>query len=159
MRVWLPLEAEPHFPPVISLRSFEVGRDEDSWLEVNNRAFERHPEQGAWDRETLERRMAEPWFDPEGFLLAIDGSDIAGFCWTKINPACGEIYVVGVDPSHHGSGLGKALTIAGLQHMASKGATAGCLYVDSAQEAPLTMYRKLGFEVDHLDRAYAIDID
>jgi mycothiol synthase len=158
MRVDLPLAVEPHFPPGVRLRSFEVGRDEVAWLEVNNRAFEHHPEQGGWDRETLERRMAEDWFDPEGFLLAVDDSGIAGFCWTKINPHCGEIYVVGVYPSHHGSGLGKSLTIAGLNYMASKGATTGCLYVDAAQEAPLTMYQKLGFEVDHLDRAYAIDL-
>ncbi len=159
MKVSLPLSFEPHLPDGIRLRSFEAGRDEQAWIEVNNRAFAQHPEQGAWDRETLDRRLAEEWFDPEGFLLAEDDSgNLVGFCWTKINPECGEIYVVGVDPSHHGSGLGKALTIAGLQRMASRGVQAGCLYVDAAQEAPLSMYRKLGFEQDHLDRAYVKDI-
>jgi len=159
MKVSLPPSFEPHLPKGVRLRSFEVGRDEEAWIGVNNSAFAQHPEQGAWDRETLERRMAEDWFDPDGFLLAEDDSGkLVGFCWTKINPECGEIYVVGVDPSHHGSGLGKALTIAGLQNMASRGVKAGCLYVDAAQEAPLSMYRKLGFEQDHLDRAYVRDI-
>ncbi len=158
MKVQLHLDRTPELPAGVRLRSFEVGRDEDAWIEVNNRAFDHHPEQGAWDRETLDRRMAEPWFDPEGFLLAEDDTGIVGFCWTKINPECGEIYVIGVDPSRHGSGLGKALTIAGLQHMARKGVKAGCLYVDSAEEAPLSMYRKLGFEKDHVDRAYIKDV-
>jgi hypothetical protein len=33
-----------------------------------------------------------------------------------------------------------------------------CLYGDSGEKAPVELYRKLGFEVDHLDRAYAKDI-
>jgi hypothetical protein len=45
-----------------------------------------------------------------------------------------------------------------LRYLAAKGATTGCLYVDSAQNAPVELYRKLGFEVDHFDRAYVADI-
>ncbi len=49
----------------ITTRPFRVGFDEDAWLKVNNRAFDWHPEQGGWDRATLELREAEPWFDAE----------------------------------------------------------------------------------------------
>jgi mycothiol synthase len=158
--VGLPVEKTAELPPGIRLRSFEPGRDEAAWLDVNNRAFAEHPEQGAWDAETLHRRMIEPWFDPDDFLLATDDAGIAGFNWTKLHPdrGTGEIYVIGVDPDRKSAGVGKTLLLAGLQHMAEKGMQRACLYVDEANEPALTMYQKIGFEVDHLDRAYATDV-
>ena len=74
MRVALPLDESPAFPDGVEVRPFVPGTDEAAWLEINNRAFANHPEQGGWIRETLARRMAEPWFDPELFLLAFDGT-------------------------------------------------------------------------------------
>jgi len=158
MRVDLPLGRKAELPDGIVLRHFVPGRDEEAWLEVNNRAFAEHPEQGAWDIKTLKRRMKEAWFDPEGLLLAEDHKGIAGFCWTKINLDCGEIYVIGVDPRAQSGGLGKALVIAGLEHIAGRGMEHGCLYVDSAKTPALELYKKLGFTVDHIDRAYVGDI-
>src|SRR5436190_21688549 len=65
MRVPLPVDEAWQ----LDTRPFRPGEDEAAWLEVNNRAFEWHPEQGGWDVETLKEREAEDWFDPEGFLL------------------------------------------------------------------------------------------
>jgi len=165
MRVALPLGEEPAWPVGTEIRAFVPGRDDDDWLEVNNRAFTNHPEQGGWVRETLRRRTAEPWFDPAGFLLAFDERGLAGFCWTKIHPpgpdepdALGEIFVIGVDPSRHGAGLGRALTVAGLASLAERGARVGMLYVDGANEPALRLYRSLGFETERRDRAYARDV-
>jgi mycothiol synthase len=99
-------------PWSLDVRPFEVGRDDDAWLVVNNRAFAWHPDQSDWRRSHLAEREAEDWFDPAGFLLHERDGRLAGFCWTKVHsderPALGEIYVIGVDPDFQGLGLGRA---------------------------------------------------
>ena len=155
-----PLPPE-RFPDGVSVRGFRPGHDEKAWLGVNSRAFAHHPEQGRWTEHDLELREAEPWFDPAGFLLAVDIADtVLGFHWTKVHPAeadrpaIGEIYVLGVDPGGHRKGLGSALSIAGLRHLQEQGLTAALLYVDESNTAAVALYRRLGFEVFSADVAY-----
>lgn len=159
MRVPLPLAHTTD----LATRPFEPGRDEDAWLEVNNAAFDWHPEQGGWTRDDLAARQKEPWFDADGFLVHERDGRMAGFCWTKIHPAVGdqpalgEIYVIAAHPDFHGLGLGRALTVAGLDHLA-RTVDVGMLYVDADNEAAVGLYRDLGFEVHHTTRAYAGDL-
>jgi mycothiol synthase len=161
MRVALPVDGGDQ--PPLDVRPFEPGRDEEAWLEVNNRAFRHHPEQGGWDLETLRSREAQPWFDPDGFLLHTEGGRLAGFCWTKAHrntdPPLGEIYVIATDPDFAGRGLGRRLTLAGLDWLSRHGFTVGMLYVDESNTAAVHLYEKLGFKVDHTDRAYVGDVE
>jgi mycothiol synthase len=148
MRVTLPIDEVARFPDDVVVRTFEPGRDEAAWLDVNNRAFANHPEQGGWIRATLARRMAERWFD------------LAGFNWLKVHegdgrdPRLGEIFVIGVDPDRQGRGLGRALAIEGLVLLVNDGITTGMLFVAAENTGALALYRALGFTVHRVDRAY-----
>lgn len=153
----------PPMPPGITLRTFVPGRDEAAWLALNGRAFAGHPEQGRWTREDLGRRMREPWFDPGGFFLAERGSRPVGFHWTKVHPPAelpgaagpvGEVYVLGVDPSEQGTGLGKALTLAGLAHLAARNITTVMLYVDAGNAPAIRLYESLAFTHTTTDAMY-----
>jgi mycothiol synthase len=149
---------EPRLPDRVAIRPFRPGRDDEAWVRVNARAFADHPEQGRWTLEDLRVRMAEPWFDPEGFLLAVDrDGDLLGFHWTKVHGThradpdthahdpIGEVYVLGVDPAAAGLGLGTALTLAGLRHLRAEGLEQAMLYVDEANPAAVRLYTKLEF--------------
>ena len=145
-------------PSTLPTRPFVVGRDEERWLEVNNRSFAGHPDQGGWSRAQLEQREAEDWFDPAGFLLHEREGRLAGFCWTKVHheaePALGELYVVGVDPDFQGLGLGRQLVLAGLAWLSAERLAEAILYVDASNRAAVHLYESLGFTVHHVDRAY-----
>ena len=109
-----------------------------------------------------------------------DGEDgpprLVGFHWTKVHgghgadephehppgtehehhdhPPIGEVYIVGVDPSERGRGLGAALTLTGLRSLQQRGLSDVLLYVDESNEAAVKTYTRLGFERHATDVLY-----
>ncbi len=100
------------------------------------------------------------------------GSRLVGFHWTKVHGGgdhayphtheaeqehegvhphdhghapIGEVYVVGVDASERGNGLGRALTVTGLAYLRSLGLPEVMLYVDADNTGALRLYESLGF--------------
>ena len=149
----------------ITTRAFVPGTDDQAWLSVNNRAFAEHGEQGGWTIDTFCQRQQEEWFDPAGFrILDLDGR-MAGFCWTKVHEPTaptdeplGEIYVIAVDPDFHGRGLGRELTLAGLDHLAGRGIGTAMLYVDADNTPAMHLYEQLGFHVHSTNAAFVTDV-
>lgn len=167
MRRGLDNVPDPAVPSGIAIRPYTGSADHAELLRVNNAAFAWHPEQGGWTDSDLRERIAESWFDPGGLFLAFDESTgaLLGFHWTKLHagPAGGdrgEVYVLGVDPAAHGRGLGTALTLVGLAHLAERLAgqerPAAMLYVEADNRAALATYRRLGFGEVATDTAYGL---
>lgn len=165
-----PLDAAlPALPQVagVHIRTFRPGDDDAAWLALNARAFADHPEQGAMTQRDLDQRLSEPWFDPAGFFLAERDGRLVGFHWTKVHGDAkgrgdhghglmGEVYVIGVDPQAQGGGLGRLLTLTGLQHLRDRGLDCVLLYVESDNTAAVSVYGRLGFERVATDVLYRI---
>ncbi len=157
----------PAAPSNLIVRAFDPQSvdDLDAFIEVNNRAFSWHPEQGGQTRRDIEARMGEPWFRPEGFLLHEREGRLAGFCWTKVHapdgddPALGEIYVIAVDPDFHGQGLGKPMTLAGLEWLHAAGLQTAMLYVESDNTSANVVYQRIGFDRHRTDRAFETHVE
>ena len=153
-------------PPGVRITTYSGPGDDDELLRVNNAAFARHPEQSGWTAADIAERREEPWFDPGGLFMAVDEQTdrLLGFHWTKVhNSGLGEVYVVGVDPAAQGRGLGATLTVIGMHHLAERLSGAAqptvMLYVEGDNSAAAKTYRRLGFEVFHVDAAYAAPDD
>jgi mycothiol synthase len=161
-------EAATALPDGFTARAFVPGQDEQAWLETNAAAFAQHPEQGRLTLADLRERMAQPWFDPAGFIVveaAEAPGQVAAFHWTKVDPeqrstldpaaTAGEVYVVGVHPAYQGRGLARPLTALGLAHLARLGLPEVVLYVDGDNVGALRTYSSLGFRSIMVDVMYS----
>ncbi len=155
----------------IIIRSFLPGIDSDAWLELNNKVFKDHPEQGGWQLSDLNHRLSEEWFDEKGFFIVEKNKQVIASTWTKVHgahshnhdgeashahPAIGEIYITAVDPEYAGLGIGKALTITALNYLKYQGLKDAMLYVDFDNKAALNLYDSLGFELSSKDVLYRL---
>jgi mycothiol synthase len=181
---------EPRIPARVRIRTYAGTADDAELLRVNNAAFADHPEQSDWTAVQLAERRSEPWFDPAGLFLAFGDASrgdrerggagrggsplikpsgqegrLLGFHWTKVHPdqaGLGEVYVLGVDPSAQGQGLGQMLTSIGIASLAERlagpntpGEPTVMLYVESDNVAAVRTYERLGFTTYRVDTAYA----
>lgn len=158
LRLERPLPLPDGWSSGVETRSFVIGTDEAEWVATNNAAFHGHREQGGWTVERVTELEGEDWFDPDGFRVHERDGRMAGFCWTKVHhdiePPGGEIFVIAVHPDFHGLGLGRAMTLAGLEHLQASGLRRALLYVDADNTPARGLYDALGFELHTLRRLY-----
>ena len=153
----------PTAPKGASVRPFRPGADNEMWLDLNNRVFAGHPENGEWTMDDFSARLSQPWFRPEDLLiLEIDG-DPAGFHWLKVEERegegrIGEVYVIGAAPEYHGRGLGRFLLATGLTHLSERSVDAVAVYVDQSNERAVALYESFEFHHHHVDILYSLTL-
>ncbi len=155
MAIDLPVAIEP-----VPTRALDPTSEEDlaAVVRVNNAAFRNHPDQAGMTIESVRTKLAGLGHSAPGVRLAeIDGV-INGFCWTQIHHQrmLGEISVIGLHPDVHGTGLGAAMTAAGLQWLHRQGLNQSILYVEAGNVAAIKSYKRLGFNVIHDDVSWVI---
>jgi len=154
------------------IRTFISGLDNQAFLYLNNKVFADYPDQGGWSEDDLKVRVNESWFDDKGFFVAEDKGELIGFCWTKIHgahthshngsdddhghEALGEIYVLAVNPDYKGQGVGRDLTITGLNYLKYQGLNNVMLYVGVENKPAFKLYKSLGFNEFGSDVMYRV---
>jgi mycothiol synthase len=154
------------------IRTFIPGLDNQAFLALNNKVFADYPDQGGWSEDDLKVRVNESWFDDKGFFVAEDSGELIGFCWTKIHgahthshsggdddhghEALGEIYVLAVNPDYKGQGVGRDLTITGLNYLKYQGLNNVMLYVGVENKPAFNLYKSLGFNEFGSDVMYRV---
>jgi mycothiol synthase len=154
------------------IRTFIADFDNQAFLSLNNKVFANYPDQGGWSEDNLKVRLNEEWFQKEGFFVAEDKGELIGFCWTKIHgahthshsggdddhghDALGEIYVLAVNPDYKGQGVGRDLTITGLNYLKHQGLNNVMLYVGVENKPAFNLYKSLGFNEFGSDVMYRV---
>ena len=154
------------------IRTFIPDFDNQDFLSLNNKVFANYPDQGGWSEDDLRVRLNEAWFEKEGFFVAEDEGELIGFCWTKIHgahthshngedddhghDALGEIYVLAVNPDYKGQGVGRDLTITGLNYLKYRGLNNVMLYVGVENKPAFNLYKSLGFNEFGSDVMYRV---
>jgi len=154
------------------IRTFISDFDNQAFLSLNNKVFANYPDQGGWSEDDLKVRLNESWFDEKGFFIAEDKGELIGFCWTKIHgahthshtgededhghEALGEIYVLAVNPDCKGKGVGRDLTITGLNYLKYQGLNNVMLYVGVENKPAFNLYKSLGFNNFGSDVMYRV---
>lgn len=152
MTVQLPIDSTCGDRVTRMLRS----SDTDSILAINRAAFSSHREAASLDSAEFTDLLDQPGLGPDGFLVMEDDNEILGFCWTRVNATRdGEIFRVAVSPHVQGQGLGRALVIAGFNHLATEpDVTRGTLWVDLSNTAAVNLYRDLGMVDTLINREF-----
>jgi len=154
------------------IRTFIPSLDNQAFLALNNKVFAKYPDQGGWSEADLKVRLNEDWFEKEGFFVTEDKGELIGFCWTKIHgahthshngsdddhghEALGEIYILAVNPDYKGQGIGRDLTITGLNYLKYQGLNNVMLYVGVENKPAFNLYKSLGFNKFGSDVMYRV---
>ena len=143
----------PAWPRGMLARPFDRDRDLPAWVELFNAAFVDHATPLQLDVERLQADATDaPFLSEDLVLLEAAPGALAGFCATEpkrlpdggVEPR-GEIWTVGVHPSHQGRGYGRQLLRWGIEHLRALGVATVTLSVNGRNAGALGLYESEGF--------------
>jgi mycothiol synthase len=123
---------QPAWPAGITVRTFRVGQDERAMYEAQEEAFSDH-----WGHQTLPfeqwiKRTERHDFDPDLWLLALDGNRVVATSTNSVIPDnMGWISGLGVVRSHRRRGLARAILLTAFNDFFRRGQHSVALGVDA----------------------------
>lgn len=139
----------PKFPVGIELRPFDKEKDARLLWEADNEAFREHwGEHHATFEEWTFRKFERPEFDSALWLIAWDGSQIAGFSLNRYRNNIGWVSTLGVRKPWRKKGLGLALLQRSFSDFYQRGMKTIGLGVDASNTTGATrLYQHVGMRV------------
>jgi ribosomal protein S18 acetylase RimI-like enzyme len=113
----------------------------EGWKYLGALAQEPMFDAAEWDKDVADHA------DPNLMLVAVDETGtVVGF--TAVHPADGEMFLLFVDPSHGGRGIGRALLDAAHDALRAAGCEQAFLYTHEQNERAIAVYTAAGYEPD-----------
>ncbi len=151
------------FPEGFTLRPAAGEQELDAIVALHQEAFGTQN----MTRETRRAIMSNPAYIPELDLLleAPDGT-LAAFCYCTIPKEAnelsghneGEIAIIGTSPAYQKRGLGRAMLLAGLQHLKDFGVETATLGTSSENSGAHSIYFSAGFRISYQSLWYSKSI-
>ncbi len=137
-------------PDGFTLRTM-LGLDEVPELTIlQNSAFEDHFGYSPNTDDEIVARLLSSNSSIDNILMIHDSEgQLVAYCWTQVQVRegiqVGRMGMTGVSPSSRGRGLGRAIAVAGFNHLVRQGVKKIELDVDATNKPALKIYTSLGF--------------
>jgi mycothiol synthase len=144
--------ADPANAPGVELSRLQEG-DHQVLSVLQNASFATHFGFSPNDPDDIRHRLHLPGTSPEDVVAARKDGEVVAYCWTRVEDGkeglTGAVWMTGVQPSHQGTGLGRIILRAGLQHMLAQNVRYIELEVDEENGSARHLYITEGFEDIH----------
>ena len=139
----------PEFPNGIELRSFIRGEHERAVWQADNEAFRDHwGSHESTFEEWSQRKFGKPDFDPSLWVIAWDGTEVAGCSQNRFRMGIGWIGTLAVRRPWRKHGLGLALLLHSFRDFYERGMQTIGLGVDASNPTGATrLYQRAGMKV------------
>lgn len=104
-----------------------------------------------WSEKRFVETMQLPFIHS---MVAINGDEIAGYCYTSVMYDESEIYDIAVSSNYRKKGIGQLLMEEAISFAKEKGAEKMFLEVASKNSSAQALYKKNGFEIDGVRKSY-----